>query len=226
VQPLSPPDIWLPKGKHVLQSQTLSCDAPPRTRVGRTLRSDSAIGQSERVIPQETPKPVGASNLLSGRRKGAGQIAENTPLDRQRIGEGLRWCGLEMDEEQNPTVINIEGRLSTRNSPIQAYVIPVEETLQIAHECSQAIQSSQPGGRRNRVPDNRSIDRIARCSKATSKRRDASISGMIRKLKSGQFRLYSRKKNPSTGKRRNLGTFSTLDQAKQHEREVQYFKKH
>src|ERR1017187_6471036 len=42
VQPLAPPDIWLPKGKHVLQSQTLSCDAPPRTRVGRPLRSDSA----------------------------------------------------------------------------------------------------------------------------------------------------------------------------------------
>ena len=50
--------------------------------------------------------------------------------------------------------------------------------------------------------------------------------GMIRKLKSGQFRLYSRKKNAATGKRRNLGTFSTLDQAKQHEREVQYFKRH
>jgi hypothetical protein len=54
----------------------------------------------------------------------------------------------------------------------------------------------------------------------------ASISGMIRKLKSGQFRLYSRKKDSTTGKRKNLGTFSTLDQAKQHEREVQYFKKH
>ena len=50
--------------------------------------------------------------------------------------------------------------------------------------------------------------------------------GMIRKLKSGQYRLYSRKKNTETGKRRNLGTFATLDQAKQHEREVQYFKKH
>lgn len=49
---------------------------------------------------------------------------------------------------------------------------------------------------------------------------------MIRKLKSGQFRLYSRKKNPATRKRRNLGTFATLEQAKQHEREVQYFKKH
>jgi hypothetical protein len=50
--------------------------------------------------------------------------------------------------------------------------------------------------------------------------------GMIRKLKSGQFRLYSKKKDESTGKRRNLGTFSTMEQAKQHEREVQYFKKH
>jgi hypothetical protein len=50
--------------------------------------------------------------------------------------------------------------------------------------------------------------------------------GMIRKLKSGQFRLYSRKKNSETGKRRNLGTFATLEQARQHEREVQYFKKH
>jgi hypothetical protein len=49
---------------------------------------------------------------------------------------------------------------------------------------------------------------------------------MIRKLKSGDYRLYSRKKSKSTGKRRNLGTFDTLDKEKQHEREVQYFKKH
>jgi hypothetical protein len=49
---------------------------------------------------------------------------------------------------------------------------------------------------------------------------------MIRKLKSGDYRLYSRKKSPASGKRRNLGTFATIEQAKQHEREVQYFKKH
>jgi hypothetical protein len=49
---------------------------------------------------------------------------------------------------------------------------------------------------------------------------------MIRKLKSCQFRLYSRKKDPSTGKIRNLGIFATLEKAKQHEREVQYFKRH
>ena len=48
---------------------------------------------------------------------------------------------------------------------------------------------------------------------------------MIRKLKSGKYRLYSRKKNPKTGKRRNLGTFDTCEAAEKHERAVQYFKR-
>jgi hypothetical protein len=48
---------------------------------------------------------------------------------------------------------------------------------------------------------------------------------MIRKLKSGGYRLYSRKANLKTKKRRNLGTFPTLSAAKRHEREVQFFKK-
>jgi len=66
-----------------------------------------------------------------------GGIAENTPLVRERVCESLRWCGLEMDLAQNAALIDTEGRLSTRGSAIQAYVIPVEETLEIAHECSQ-----------------------------------------------------------------------------------------
>jgi hypothetical protein len=48
---------------------------------------------------------------------------------------------------------------------------------------------------------------------------------MIRKLTSGEYRLYSRKKNPQTGKRRNLGTFKTRDAAMKHERAIQYFKR-
>jgi hypothetical protein len=48
---------------------------------------------------------------------------------------------------------------------------------------------------------------------------------MIRRLKSGEYRLYSRKKNPATGKRRNLGTFKTREAAERHEREVQFFKR-
>ena len=48
---------------------------------------------------------------------------------------------------------------------------------------------------------------------------------MIRKLKSGAYRLYSLKKNPRTGKRRNLGTFKSREAAEKHERAVQYFKR-
>ena len=49
--------------------------------------------------------------------------------------------------------------------------------------------------------------------------------GMIRKLASGGYRLYSKKTDPKTGKRKNLGTFKTREEAEKHERAVQYFKR-
>ena len=48
---------------------------------------------------------------------------------------------------------------------------------------------------------------------------------MIRKLKSGKYRLYSQKKDTKTAKRKNLGTFNTLEAAKKHERQVEFFKR-
>jgi len=54
----------------------------------------------------------------------------------------------------------------------------------------------------------------------------AGESPVIRKLKSGGYRLYSRKVDARTGKRRNLGTFKTREEAVRHERAVQYFKRH
>jgi len=48
---------------------------------------------------------------------------------------------------------------------------------------------------------------------------------MIRRLKSGEYRLYSKKKDPKTGKRRNLGTFKTREAAEKHEKAVQFFKR-
>jgi hypothetical protein len=48
---------------------------------------------------------------------------------------------------------------------------------------------------------------------------------MIKKLKSGQYRLYSRRVDPKTRRRRNLGTFTTRSEAEKHERAVQYFKR-
>jgi hypothetical protein len=49
---------------------------------------------------------------------------------------------------------------------------------------------------------------------------------MIRKLKTGEFRIYSQHADPKTGKRKNLGTFSSREKAKEHERAIQYFKRH
>jgi len=48
---------------------------------------------------------------------------------------------------------------------------------------------------------------------------------MIRKLKTGEYRIYSMTVNPKTKKRRNLGTFKTREAAKRHERAIQYFKR-
>lgn len=48
---------------------------------------------------------------------------------------------------------------------------------------------------------------------------------MIRKLKSGKYRLYARKIDPKTKKRKNLGTFDTREEAEKHERQVQFFKR-
>jgi len=55
--------------------------------------------------------------------------------------------------------------------------------------------------------------------------RNEHLSFMIRKLQSGEYRLYSRKKDAKTGKRKNLGTFSSRAAAEKHERAVQYFKR-
>jgi acetate kinase len=68
-----------------------------------------------------------------------GGIGENTPLVRERVCAGLRWCGLQMDPEKNRTLIDGEGKLSTASSTLEALVVVTEEGLQIAHESSQAL---------------------------------------------------------------------------------------
>jgi acetate kinase len=67
-----------------------------------------------------------------------GGISENTPLVRERVCSSLRWCGLEMDPEKNRTLIDVESKLSTGSSALQALVVLTEEGLQIAHECCHA----------------------------------------------------------------------------------------
>jgi hypothetical protein len=53
---------------------------------------------------------------------------------------------------------------------------------------------------------------------------NSNVKLMIRKLKSGEYRIYSRKIDTKTKKRKNLGTFDSIEAAKKHERAIQYFK--
>jgi len=69
--------------------------------------------------------------------------------------------------------------------------------------------------RKETAPVDRSFSRPHNCS----------VRVMIRKLRNGDYRLYSRKTDPNTGKRRNLGTFGTREDALKHERAVQFFKR-
>ena len=75
-----------------------------------------------------------------------------------------------------------------------------------------------------------SFFRVGNCpelhAQYAAKHRRYEEAAMIRKLKSGGYRLYSRKINPKTGRRRNLGTFKTRAAAEKHEHAVQYFKRH
>ena len=77
------------------------------------------------------------------------------------------------------------------------------------------------------------VDGIARLRRIPRRRRVARRlividvrRSMIQKLSNGKYRLYSRKKDPKTGKRRNLGTFGSRAAAEKHERAVQFFKRH
>lgn len=71
----------------------------------------------------------GAQAIIFG-----GGISENTPFVRARVLEELEWCGLTLDPVRNEQTINREGQITTGNSRLPAYVIPVEEGLLIADE--------------------------------------------------------------------------------------------
>ena len=99
----------------------------------RRSKADCPIACLRLSVPVWRPWVVPQTVIFGG------GTAENTPLVRQRVCDGLRWCGLEMHENSNRTLIDSEGRLSTEGAAIQALVIPVEEGLQIAHDCVEEI---------------------------------------------------------------------------------------
>ena len=106
--------------------------------------SDPKVKLAMDMFSYRLLKAVGAQLAAVGSAEAiifGGGIAENTSLVRSVIGDGLRWCGFWLDAEANRNVIDREGRLSTQESPLQAWVIPAEEGLQIAHECCGAFNA-------------------------------------------------------------------------------------
>ncbi len=105
----------------------------------KSYESNARVKLAMDVFCYRVVKAVGAYLAALGGADAivfGGGIAENNLLLRRNIGDALRWCGLEIDTEAQRNLIDIEGRLSTEQSPLQAWVIPVEEGLEIAYECS------------------------------------------------------------------------------------------
>jgi acetate kinase len=132
---------------HVLEKQSGLLGVSGKSLDTRVLMRE--YGRDERVtlamdmFSYRVLKAVGSYLAVLGGADAivfGGGIGENTPLVRERVCEGLSWCGVKLDAERNRRVIDVEGRLSTEDSRIQVYTIPVEESLQIAHECCRALE--------------------------------------------------------------------------------------
>ena len=67
-----------------------------------------------------------------------GGIGENTPVVRERIFDGMNWCGSVLDRERNKDVIDREGTITTADSKLPVWVIPTQEGLMIAKETAEA----------------------------------------------------------------------------------------
>jgi acetate kinase len=116
----------------------------------KSYESNARVRLAMNVFCYRVVKAVGAYLAALGGADAiifGGGIAENNLLLRKNMGEALRWCGLEIDRVAEQKLIDVEGRLSTERSPLQAWVIPVEEGLQIAYECSLCadVQRSHSG---------------------------------------------------------------------------------
>lgn len=82
----------------------------------------------------------GASGIVFG-----GGIGENTPEVRARILAGMEWCGLELDEKRNVDTKGVEGRISTDDATLHAYVIPVNEATIIARDTVRCLRHNHKG---------------------------------------------------------------------------------
>jgi len=110
----------------------------------KLLDTDERVRLALEVFCYRLRKYVGAYLAALGGAEAVifgGGIGENTPHVRARALEGFGWCGLALDAARNEQTINHEGRISTDDSRLHAYVIPVEEGLLIAQQVAQCLKA-------------------------------------------------------------------------------------
>lgn len=73
----------------------------------------------------------------------AGGVGENAPEIRARVCEGLQFAGLTLDHTANAALVGgKEGRCSTSDSTLEAWVVPTDEELLIARDTVRVVSRS------------------------------------------------------------------------------------
>lgn len=119
-----------------------------RSRDARELLEAERLGDADAALALEmfcyvVRKQVGAYLAVLGGADAVvfgGGIGENAPSIRERICEGMAWCGLELDPRRNARTVGLEARISTDESRIGAYVIPVDEETAIAEDTARCLR--------------------------------------------------------------------------------------
>jgi acetate kinase len=111
----------------------------------KLIAADERVRLAMEVFCYRIRKYIGAYLAVLGGAEAiifGGGIGENTPFVRVRACEGFEWCGLRIDPARNEQVIDREGRITTDDSRLHAYVIPAEEELLIAQKVVQCLGGS------------------------------------------------------------------------------------
>jgi acetate kinase len=113
-------------------------EAEGRRDAGAALAVDMFCYRVRKYIGAYLATLGGADAVVFG-----GGIGENAPPVRARICAGMNWCGLTLDQDRNARTIGSEGRISTDDSKVHAYVIPVDEAVVIARDTVHCLRHGQ-----------------------------------------------------------------------------------
>lgn len=138
---------WLNRRSGLLGVSGTSRDV--RELLETEKRGDERAALALEMFCDRVRKHVGAYLAVLGGADAivfGGGIGENAPLIRERICTGMDWCGLALDPERNAAAVGVEARISTEDSRIQAFVVPVDEETKIAEDTTHLLRARRESG--------------------------------------------------------------------------------